>query len=173
MAKQVSRVKGKGSEVMELADGKVVFRTAGHAYTMDADKVAVMQVMNGEDARAFVEESPSDVLGLWAYNGMPSAKGKNVYLVCRDTVKRWIMEVSKSQAPNAVRLAQTVCPKSKEEEEEEIKLYAAIQTPRGALFTVGSIACVIGASFALGNFQQPLIALVLAGAAIFMFLKIE
>jgi len=173
MAKRVSRVNGKGGEVMELEEGKVTFRTAGHTHEIDLDEVALIEVMNGQQAREFVEESPTDVLGQWAYNGMPSSKGKSVYLVCRDTAKRWVMEISKNQGPNAVRFAQTVLPRSKEEEEEEIKLYAAIQTPMGALCTVGSIACLAGAYFALGTFEQPIIALLLAGASIFLFIKIK
>ena len=173
MAKEVTRVNGKGGEVMEVSGGVVSFRTGGTAHKMDADKVAVMEVMNAEDARAFVEESPQDTFGLWAYNKMPSSKGKNVYVVARDTVQRWVMEISKNQAPNAVRFCRSIVPKSKKEEEEEIKLYAAIQTPLGAVFTIGSIACVLGAYAAVSVWEQPIAALVLAVAAIIMFVKIK
>ena len=173
MAKQVTRINGKSGEVMEVADGAVSFRTGGTTHRMDADKVAVMEVMNAEDARAFVGESPQDTFGLWAYNKMPSSKGKSVYVVARDTTQRWVMEISKNQAPNAVRFCFSIVPKSKEEEEEEIKLYAAIQTPLGAVFTVGSIACVLGAYAAVSVFEQPIVALVLAAAAIYMFIKIK
>ena len=116
---------------------------------------------------------PQDAFGLWAYNKMPSSKGKSVYVVARDTTQRWVMEISKNQAPNAVRFCFSIVPKSKEEEEEEIKLYAAIQTPLGAVFTVGSIACVLGAYAAVSVFEQPIVALVLAAAAIYMFIKIK
>ena len=133
MAKGVTRINGRGGETMEVTDGVVSFRSGGATHKMDADKVAVMEVMNAEDARAFVETSPQDTFGLWAYNKMPSSKGKNVYVVARDASERWVMEVTKNQAPNAVHFVRAIVPKTKEEEEEEIKLYAAIQTPLGAV----------------------------------------
>lgn len=174
MGKSVTSVRGKGGERMELSGGQVSFRTGGQTHVMRAGDAVEFEVMNAEDARAFASGTPENVRGLWPYNGMPSAQGKSAYLVARDATQRWVMEISKNQAPNAVKFAFSVLPaQSREEEEEEIKLYAAIQTPLGGVFTIGAIACLIGAYFALGQFRQPLIALLLAGASIFMYIRIK
>lgn len=158
---------------MSIDEGVVGFRTGGTTHTMELGRIKVMEVRNAEEAKAFVAEMPSDVYGLWAYNGCKSASGKCLYIVGRDTEQRWVMEVNKSQANNALAFCNRVIPKTKEEQEEDIKLYAAIQTPLGGLAAIGEIACILGAYYAAATFQQPLIALALAGLAIFLFFKVK
>ena len=125
-----------------------------------------------EEARAEVESS-AEAVGKWCEEKR-GGKGKTLLLVGATKRQCWVMEVTKSQGPNAVAFAKEICPaESGEEEELEYKLYAAIQTPKGALFTVGSIACALGAYYFLGQEQQPIIALVLAGLSIFMFVNVK
>lgn len=171
MAKEVSRVNGKAGESMMIDNNVVSFRSGGTTHTMELGRIKVMEVRNAEEAKAFVNEAPNDSVGLWAYNGCKSAGGKCLYIVGRDTEQRWAMEVNKSQANNALAFCNRVIPKTKEEQEEDIKLYAAIQTPLGGLAAIGEIVCILGSYFATVNFQQPLLGLILAGLAIFLFFK--
>jgi hypothetical protein len=156
---------------MMIDNNVVSFRSGGTTHTMELGRIKVMEVRNAEEAKAFVNEAPNDSVGLWAYNGCKSAGGKCLYIVGRDTEQRWAMEVNKSQANNALAFCNRVIPKTKEEQEEDIKLYAAIQTPLGGLAAIGEIVCIMGSYFATVNFQQPLLGLILAGLAIFLFFK--
>ncbi len=172
MAKTVMRVNGKNGENMSIEDGVVRFKSENVVYDKDVEDFSSFDIINVEEARELVD-AKRDVVGLWTKDTQ-STKGKTSLLVGAGKGFCWVMEINKTQSQNAISLARSICPSASEEDEElEYKLYAAIQTPKGALFTVGSIGCALGAYFVLGNLQQPLIALVLAGLSIFMFVNVK
>lgn len=170
MAKTVARVNGRGGESMWLEDDKVFFKSQNETHEEKAEDFESFDILNVEDAREVVEGS-RDAVGTWTQK-MEGSKGKTVLLVGSGRGFCWVMETNKSQSPNAIRFARTVRP-SDGDEELEYKLYAAIQTPRGALFAVGSIACTLGAFYAVSELQSALVALILAGLAIFMFVNVK
>ena len=171
MAKKVSRVIGRNGESMWMDDDVVHFKSGNVDYEADSSSFDRFVVMNVEDARKVAKKAGDDAVGIWSTKDQ-SSNGKTSLLVGTGKGILWIMEVTKNQAPNAATFAHAVCP-SNEEDEPEYKLYAAIQTPKGALFTVGSIACAIAAYFVLERAQMPLLVLVLAGLSIFMFVNIK
>lgn len=172
MAKNVMRVNGRHGESMSLEDGTVRFRSQNVTHQMKADEFRRFDIVSVEEAREAIEGT-EEVAGAWC-DQTPATKGKSLLLLGSGRGFCWVMEITKNQGSNAIAFARNVCPAQSEEEEElEYKLYAAIQTPKGALFTVGSIACAFGAYYAVGVAQQPIVALILAGLCIFMFVNVK
>ena len=171
MAKSVSRVNGRNGESMWFEGDTVQFKSGNETHTAAKDDFDRFDILTAEDARKAVKEAREDALGAWAKD-MPPTKGKTSFLVGTGKRLCWVMEVTKSQSPNALAFARRICEPA-EEDVPEFKLYAAIQTPKGALFTVGSIGCALAAYFVLGQAQQPIVALILAGLSIFMFVNIK
>lgn len=170
MANNEMRVNGRHGESMWLEGDEVCFKSANTVHRLDKGAITTFDVMNVEDARKAVAEA-SEVAGTWT-DDMPSTKGKSILLVACSKDLCWVMEATKSQSSNAIGFVREICPVV-EDDEPEYKLYAAIQTPKGALFTVGSIACVFAAFYTLSVLEMPIITLVLAGLGIFMFINIK
>lgn len=170
MAKTVTRVNGRGGESMWCEDDKVCFKSGNTVHTEKREDFEFFDVVNVEKAREKVGEA-RDVVGAWT-EAMEGTKGKTVLLAGGGRGFCWVMETNKNQSPSAIGFAREICA-AEEEEDLEYKLYAAIQTPKGAVFTIGSIGCTLGAYFVLSNFQNPIVALILAGLAIFMFVNIK
>ena len=170
MAKNVARVNGRNGESMWRENDSISFKSNNVVHTLEVGDFTSFDILNVEDARKAVEYAGEDAVGAWTKEA-GSTKGKSSLLVGTGKHVCWVMEITKNQAPNAISFARSVCPS--DSEELEYKVYAAIQTPKGALFTVGSIGCAIGAYFALGTFGQPIVALILAGLCIYMFVHIK
>lgn len=172
MAKNVLRVNGRNGESMWLENDKVFFRSENVTHELEVDDFTRFAILNVEEARAEVE-AIKDPVGVWC-DETPSTKGKSLLLTGVGKRHCWVMEVTKSQGPNAIAFAKEICPVETEEKEElQYRLYAAIQTPKGALFTVGSIVCAFAAYYFVGIQEQPVIGLICAGASIFMFVNVK
>ncbi len=169
MASNDMRVNGRHGEYMWVEENEVCFKSGNAVHRLDKDAIVAFDIRNVEDARKAVMDA-TEVVGSWT-DDMPSTNGKSVLLVGCGKDVCWVMEMTKSQRSNAIGFAREICPVV--EEEPEYKLYAAIQTPKGALFTVGSIACVFGSFYTLSELQMPIVTLILAGLGIFMFINIK
>lgn len=172
MAKTATRVNGRNNETMWVDRDELCFRSAGEVHRMSLAKLLTIGIKNIEVARAAAEDTEREPVGVWVTD-MSSSGGKTDFLVVTDSESCWIMEINKSQAPNALQFVQGIRPYSEKELKEEKKEYAAVQTPLGAAFTLGSIICVFGAMFCVWTLELPLVGLALAAAAIVMFVNIK
>lgn len=166
-AKGASRVIGRNGENMWVEDDELCFKTGGSVERMATDVLANMEILNVEEAREAVNTAEKVPHGAWVKN-MTSSGGKTMYLVATGRANLWVMEINKSQVPNASAFVSRLVPEDEDKNSLRIP-NRVINTPLGGLFTVGSIVCLILAVFAVYNFQQPLIGLALAGASIAMY----
>ena len=173
-AKDSVRVIGRNGESMYIEDEELCFKTANKVQSMPLEVVRDIGILNAEEARESVRTEDLVPYGKWT-GEMPSTGGNTAFLAVRGRASLWVMEINKSQVPNASGFANRVKPKPKDEDDES-RLWVpnrAINTPLGALFTIGSILCVLLAIFLVFSFQQPLLGLLAAAAAIIMFIKIK
>lgn len=167
MAERMTRVNGKRGESM-WSDGTTLFyRAGGETHEVAVDAVDTFAALTLEEAREVVGSTEHRVYGAWTRD-MPSSGGKTQALVMTGDGQCWAMEFAKSQLTGAHKFARRIKPKE-EEEEEEIKIYPAIQTPMGGLMAIGSILCVVAASFSVFLFEQPVVGIILAVAAVVMW----
>lgn len=173
MAKKVSRrVNGRHGESMSLEGDELSFKTGGKTEHMAKEVVSDISVVNTEEAREIVNTTDMVMHGTWT-NEMPTTGGNSMFLAVKGRAHCWVMEITKAQVPNAATFCETVLPREKDDEDRFKIPNRVINTPLGAVFTVGSIACVILAIFALYTFEQPIITLILAIAAIVMYINIK
>ena len=173
-AKGSVRVTGRKNESMYIEDEELCFKTANKVQRMPLEGVRDISILNVEEARESVKTEDLVPYGAWTEE-MPSTGGNSAFLVVRGRASLWVMEITKSQVPNASKFVNRVKPKPTEEEDER-RLWVpnrAINTPLGGLFTIGSIVCVLLAIFMVFSFQQPVLGLLFAGAAIAMFVNIK
>ena len=171
MANKNSRVNGKGGESMWIADGEFCFRTNNKVQRIPADSVSFIDILNVEEARKLVNSTELVPYGVWT-NEMKSSSGKTMFLAATNDECCWVMEIAKSQVPNAGEFVRNFAPAIEEKERAKVPT-RAINTPLGGLLTIGEIVCLLGAVFALYNFQQPIIAIVLSVAAAVMFFFVK
>lgn len=171
MAKESVRINGKSNESMWVTDDELCFRTGGKVLKMTRDTLRYLAIDNAEDARAVVSESDLVPYGAWT-EGLSSSKGKSVFVVAKDDTSCWVMEISKNQQPTAQSFVKGACPPGEKKDEVTIP-GRVIDTPLGGLFTVGTIVCVFLAVFLVFTFDQPLLGLIAAVAAIVMWANIK
>lgn len=170
MAKNAKRVNGRHGECMWVEDALVRFKTSGETYELPIDEFEGFGIMNVADARARIEAS-RDVMGSWTHHQRRS-NAKTLILVGYGVDFCCVMEVTKSQGPSALSFARGICPSgTKEEEQEEYKLYAAVQTPRGGMCVIGTIACALLAYYFVGVARLAIPGLICAALSIFLFIK--
>ena len=169
MAKKTSRVNGRNGESMWMADGELCFRTNNKVQRMPLTKLDSIAIMNVESARELVGASDYVPYGAWT-NEMPSSGGKTLYLTATNNEACWVMEINKSQVPNAQDFVGLIDSSALENLGDDIPT-KAITTPLGGLFVIGEIVCILGAVFVLYVFAQPVIAILLLAAACLMFFK--
>lgn len=167
-----SRVNGKNGENIWLEDDLLRYKTSGSVEHMPVEVVESLYVANTEEAREAVNKTDLVPHGAWTKE-MPSTGGKSMFLVVKGRANVWVMEITKSQVPHASSFVDSVKPADKDDENRLRIPNRAINTPLGALFTVGSIVCIFVAVFAVYTFRQPLIALLAAAAAIAMYINIK
>jgi hypothetical protein len=171
MAKNVSRVNGRGGESMWCDGEELSFRTGGRVQRMPVGEIRTIDISNAEDARALVQETELVPYGAWTEE-MPTAKGKSDFVVATSDDSCWVMEINKNQSPNALSFVRGIKPVEKPKA-EDFKLYAAIQTPLGAVFAVGSIVCVCLAIYFIFSAQMAIPGIIAAIAAIVMFVRVK
>lgn len=173
MAKGTSRVNGKSGESMWVADDEMCFRTGGKVQKMALGDLTALEINNNEEARELVVNTELVPYGTWT-EGMPSSKGKTLCLVAQDDERCWVMEINKSQLPAAQGFVHGVAPMSGlDAKEEKVVEGRAIDTPLGGLFTILSILCIFLAVFLVFAFNQPLLGLIVAIAALVMHFLIK
>lgn len=165
------RVNGRNGETMWLEEDELCFKAGGSVERMPKEVVSYMSIVNTEDARSLVKESDLILHGAWTKD-MPSVGGKSVFLVVKGRAHCWVMEISKNQVPNASSFVDGIMPKQEDEDRLRIP-NRVINTPLGGLFTIGSIVCVILAIFLVYSFEQPILGLIAAVAAIVMFVNVK
>lgn len=154
-------------------DDMVCFRTGGSTERLAKESISSLRILNTEEARDLVGGTDLKPYGAWTKK-MPSTGGKSMFLVAEGRVSLWVMEINRSQVPNASQFVQRVIPPEKMDDEGRLWIpNRAINTPLGGLFTIGSIVCVILAVFVVFNWQMPLLGLVLCAAAIAMFVNVK
>lgn len=166
MANKTSRVNGKSGESMWTADGELCFRTNNKVQRMPLAEVKTIDVMNVEEARNLVNSTELVPHGVWT-DEMKSSAGKTAFLAATNDDSCWVMEINKSQAPNAQTFARTISATGESEGDQREK--RAIDTPLGGLMVIGEIVCILGAIFALYTLEQPIVAIILMVAALVMF----
>lgn len=170
MAKSVARVNGRNGESMWSSDGELHFRTGGKARTMSQGDIQKIDLTNVEEARKLVTDTELVPYGEWTKE-MPSPKSKSDYVVVFNSDSCWVMEISRSQATNALNFVKSVQPESVKP--EEYKLYAAIQTPLGGILTIGTIVCILTAIYFIFSARMAIPGILFAIAAIVMFINVK
>lgn len=165
------RVIGRNGESMQVEGDELCFSTKNMVERMPLEVLSDLYICNTEEAREAVTTEELIPYGVWTKE-MPSVGGKSVFLVAKGRVSLWVMEINKSQVPNASSFVDNLNPRKDDDNKLRIP-NRVINTPLGAAFTVGSIACAFLAIFSLYSFGQPILALVFAIAAIVMFFNIK
>lgn len=172
-AKGSTRINGRNGEYMSLDGDQICFKTGGEVRKMPLEAVADMEIVNTEDARNAVTTEDLVPYGAWTAE-MPSVAGKSVFVVTRGRASLWVMEINKSQVPNASSFVSRVLPSDDGEDENRFRIpNRVINTPLGGLFTIGSIACLFLAIFFVFSWNQPILGLIAAAAAIVMYFNIK
>lgn len=171
-AKGSSRVIGRHGETMSVEGEELCFKTGGKTNKMPLEAVASISIENTEGAREAVTTEDLVPYGAWTEE-MPSVGGKSVFVVVKGRASLWVMEITKNQVPNASSFVDRVRPQQDDGESKLRIPNRVINTPLGALFTVGSIVCVILAVFLVYTWQLPILGLVAAVAAILMYINIK
>lgn len=173
MANKVSRrVNGRKGEVITLEGDELSFKTGGTTEHMASEVVTRADVVNTEEARDIVKTTDMIMHGAWTAE-TPSTGGSSMFLVVMGRAHCWVMEITKAQVPNAATFAETLLPREKNDEDALKIPNRVINTPLGAVFTIGSIACLLLAVFLIFTYQQALLGLIAAAASIAMFLNIK
>lgn len=170
--KSATRVNGKNGEYLRLNDDELCFHTRGKVERMPVASLTFLSVTNTEEARDAVNKTDLVPHGAWTEK-MPSSGGKSAYLVAKGRVSCWVMEISKAQVPNAQSFVQGIRPSFESDEDKFLIPNRAINTPLGGVFTIGSILCVFLAIFFVFNLQMPILGIVVAIAAILMFVNVK
>ncbi len=170
--KAYSRVNGRNGENMSLEGDELNFRVANKVERMPKEVVNYISVVNTGDARELVRTCDLVPYGAWTEE-MPSTGGKSMFLVVKGRASIWVMEITKSQVPNASSFCEVVMPREKDDENKRLIPNRAINTPLGAVFTIGSIVCLILAVFLVFTMEQPLLGLIAAGASIAMYINVK
>lgn len=165
------RVNGKNGETMWVEEDELCFKTGGFVERMPKEVVTYMSIVNTEDARRCVKESDLILHGAWTKE-TPSVGGRSAFLVVKGRAHCWVMEITKNQVPNASSFVDGIMPKPDDEDKLRIP-NRVINTPLGGLFTIGSILCVLLAVSLVFTFEQPILGLIAAAAAIAMFVNIK
>jgi hypothetical protein len=172
-AKGPSRVNGKNGEYMSIEKDQLCFKTGGEVRQMPLESVAGMDIANAEDARNAVTTEDLVPYGAWTAE-MPSVGGKSVFVLTRGRSSLWVMEINKSQVPNASSFVSRALPKDGKDDEDRFRIpNRVINTPLGGLFTIGSIACLFLAIFLVFTWNQPILGLIAAVAAVVMYFNIK
>jgi hypothetical protein len=172
-AKGPSRVNGKNGEYMSIEKDQLCFKTGGEVRQMPLESVAGMDIANAEDARNAVTTEDLVPYGAWTAE-MPSVGGKSVFVLTRGRSSLWVMEINKSQVPNASSFVSRALPKDGKDDEDRFRIpNRVINTPLGGLFTIGSIACLFLAIFLVFTWNQPILGLISAVAAVVMYFNIK
>lgn len=171
--KSATRVNGRNGEVMWVEEDVLSFRTGGAVESMPAQNLTELAIVDAQTARDLVKKTELVPYGAWTKH-TEGSNGKTAYLVAKGRVSMWIMEITKSQVPNADSFIKKIRPSFMPEDEKAGYIPGrVINTPLGALFTVGSIACVLGASFLVFEFQQPIAAIIVGIIGLAMFFNIK
>ncbi|MDO4808270.1 MAG: hypothetical protein Q4A07_13595 [Coriobacteriales bacterium] len=171
--KSATRVIGRGGETMQLDDDVLNFRTGGSTETMPVQSITELRIVDAQTARDIVQHTELNPYGAWTKK-MEGSNGKTAYVVVKGRVSCWVMEITKNQVPNAHAFAKRIRPQFEEEEEREGYIPGrVINTPLGALFTVGSIACVFAAVMLVFQFQLPLAGIVVGLLGTIMWFRIK
>lgn len=166
------RINGRNGERIYVEGEDICFKTGGSVEKIPLEVLAGIELTNTEQARAAVNGEDLVPHGAWCEE-MPSVGGKSVFVVVRGRASLWVMEINKSQIPNARQFIKDVKPS---EEDDESKLWVpnrAINTPLGAVFTIGTIVGILLAIFCVFSWNQPLIGLIIAVGVILMFVNIK
>ena len=171
-AKGARRVIGRNGESMQLDGEDLCFKTANKVERIPLEVLSDISICNTEEAREAVTTEDLVPYGAWTKD-MPSVGGKSVFVVARGRASLWVMEINKSQVPNASAFVDNVRPADEDDENKFRIPNRAINTPLGAVFTIGTIVCVLAAIFLVYTFNQPVWALLAAAAAIAMYINIK
>ena len=172
-SKGARRVIGRNGENMQIDGEDICFKTDNKVERIPLEALSDIEICNTEQARNAVTTEDLVPYGRWTKE-MPSVGGKSVFLVVRGPASLWVMEINKSQVPNASAFVDGVRPTDENEDENKLRIpNRAINTPLGAVFTVGTIACIVVAIFLVYSFKQPLWGLLAAAAAIVMYINIK
>lgn len=169
--KAASRVNGRNGENMYVEGDELCFKTKGEVCRMPLEVLTSIEIANAEQAREAVKGEDLVPYGAWCEE-MPAVGGKSVFVLARGRASLWVMEITKNQVPNASSFVNDINPNSDEDDSLRIP-NRVINTPLGGLFTVGSIVCILLAIFCVFSWNQPVIGLILAVAAIIMYLRIK
>jgi hypothetical protein len=170
--KSSMRVNGRNGESMWVDDELLSFRTGGKVETMPLEGVSLAKLVNVEEARSILSSTELIPHGAWTQKTESSGK-KTAYVMIQGRANCWIMEVTDSQRPNAYGFVTSIKPQDDEDKGEGYIPGRVINTPLGALFTIGSIACVFGAYFLVFQFELPIPGIIVAMAGLIMFFNIK
>jgi hypothetical protein len=152
-------------------DVELSFRTGNKTLKISRPELKTLVLTNAEDARAALDDSHALPYGSWT-EGDRSGGGGYSYLVASNKDVCWVMEITQAQVPSARSFVQHNKPTKDKSEGHDVPT-RAINTPLGALFTVGSIVCVFAAIALVFFFQQPIIGIIVAIAATVMWFNIK
>ena len=166
------RVIGRNGEHVLLEGDELSFKTGGGVEHMAVEVVTYAAIVNTEQARELVNTSDLVPHGAWTKE-MGSTAGKSVFLVIKGRAHMWVMEITKNQVPNASSFVEGIAPKDEEGKNPLAIPNRVINTPLGGLFAIGSIVCLILATFLVFSWDQPLLGLLAAAASIFMYIHVK
>ncbi|MDO4538408.1 MAG: hypothetical protein Q4B54_09630 [Coriobacteriales bacterium] len=172
MAKKAGRINGRHGEYISLSDEQLTFHSGAKSEKMPIAALMDIYISNPEEARKEVSGSNRYVHGQWTAE-MPAVGGKSMFVVVADAKNLWVMEINKNQVPNASSFVADVKPANEDDKDRKTVPGRAIDTPMGALFTIGSIASVFVAFFLVYQFQQPILAIIVAIAGVLMYFNIK
>ena len=128
-------------------------------------------ISNAEDARAAADDPKLVPCGKWTEGDRSEESGCH-YLIAKNKSECWVMEIAQAQISNARSFVQRYKPAKDKSEGHGVPTRAS-NTPLGALFTIGSIACVLLAIFLVFSFQQPIAGLVVAIIGVVMWVNVK
>lgn len=170
MARGAVRVNGRHNESMWVSGEEFCFRSGNSTHKMGMGELKALVISNVEDARAAADEPSLAPCGTWT-EGDRSGGGYH-YLIVKSATECWIMEITQAQVSNARSFVQQYKPAKDKTEGHDVPT-RVINTPKGALLTVGFIACVFIAILLVFTLEQPLIGLVVAIIGLVMWFNIK
>ena len=171
MARGAVRVNGRHGESMWVSGEEFCFRSGNSTHKMGTGELRSLVISNAEDARAAADEPKLAPCGSWTEGDRSGSSGCH-YLIAKNKSECWVMEITQAQVSNARSFVQQYKPAKDKSEGHDVPT-RAINTPKGALLTVGFIVCVFLAIFLVFTFQQPLIGLVVAIIGLIMWFNIK